>query len=189
MELSLDCTWNNKKKKAKVVIVFEKKPESIFCLSDEIFLSLLNLEKKFLLDGPKTLEEFEKISKENPKSLYAKISFFNALRSFEFFEEALKLFEEIKKEFPKEVFTKSIEAHYFLENFQEEKFLKILPYEVLKAVFPKRSIFYYKEALSFHSAWFGYFSIKKNQIQAQKHANMSNVIINTLKSFSMAFQN
>ncbi|MBI5346475.1 MAG: hypothetical protein HZB76_04975 [Chlamydiae bacterium] len=181
MNLEVDVTWNNKKNKSKVVISYKNEPKSLFLLNDDDLLKLKNLENTFLMDGPNSLKEFEKIYLSNPKSLYAIASYYLALKAYEYEEEALEVFKIIKKKFSKEVLTKCITAHNLLENREENAFIAMFSnLEVLKAVFPKRKLFYFKEAFLFHSAWQKYFFLQRNAFQAQKHANFVNLILNPM---------
>lgn len=185
MTLTIDCTWNDQKKKGKVVIAFDDLPESIFCLKDEDRAVLRVLERGGILQDDSVLEKFEKIYIANPKSIYAAFSYFQALKHFKLEEEAWEVFTEMKNNFPKEVFTFSIEAHYLAEKRNFECFANVLKAEVLKGAFPKRKLFHYKEAMAFHSAWAFYFLVKEEQDKEEKHARFLALVFNTLQSYSI----
>lgn len=185
MQLVVDTSWNNQKNKAKVIITFENLPKSLFQIEKDDLVFLKTLEESFIFEGPNGLKKFEDICLKNPKSLYAKVAYFQAFRSFEFFEEALSLYQTIKEQFPNAILTKCIKGHYLVKDDKEEEFLKLFSnQEVLKAAFNKRKLFHYKEALFFHNAWLFYYGRNKNQIQAEKHAKFITLILHTLKTFS-----
>jgi hypothetical protein len=182
MKLEVDCGLKNKRK--KVTITYENLPTSIFLIDEEEINHLRTLEQTFLMDGPDSLKEFEKIYIANPKSLYVATSYFQALRAFEFLEEAQALFKKIKQKFPQEILTNCIDAHYALEDGKEDNFIKqFKDKEILKIAFPKRSLYHYKEALAFHSMWSLYWNKQQNKIQAEKHIKFIALIMNTWHTF------
>jgi len=188
MSLEIDCGFKNKRKKVK--ITYEDLPSFLFSMDKDELLKLKSLEVNFLTEGPKSLKIFEKFYLDYPKSLYAAVIYFQALRTFEYFEEAKQLFNSIKKKFPNEIMTLCIDAHYALEEGNKEKFLKLFAdKEILKIAFPKRSLYHYKEALCFHSMWAFYWKIEKNTEQMAKHQKFIALLLNTLKTFSSAGQN
>ncbi len=185
MKLEIDCTWNEGINKGKVVIVFDNRPKTIFQMDNEKIAHLKALEKDFLLKGPKILDEFLEVHKNNPKSLWAAVTYFHALRSYEYFDDAKETFKKIKKRYPNEVFTKIIQGYYLLENKDLKGFTDLfLNCEVLKGAFPQRKIFHFLEALYFHSVWRDYFSVCSNVYQAEKHFKFVAMISNFLASFS-----
>lgn len=188
MSLGINFTWNNQNK-VKVVTVFENLPKKLFLMNSDDLRRLQNLEISIPSRNPEILDKIKKIHEDNPKSLYSAITYFQALRSFQFFDEAKKLFEKIKKRFPQEVLTRCIEGHYLLEDNKNEKFLNLLSnQEVLKEAFPERKFYHFKEALCFHSGWLLYFNLTKNPLEAAKHEQIVILILNTLHSFARAFK-
>lgn len=183
MKLEIECSWEDEKKQAKVTIAFDNSPKSIFQMPGDKIDYVKYLEKNCLLEGPKILHELEQIAIYTPKSIYASFVYFQALRSFEFFEEASEFFVGMKEAFPDQLITKSIEAHYALEENDLKRFPSIFSnHEVLKPAFPNRKVFYFQEAILFHNAWALYYSFQKDVFQAQKHDNFIALIINAVQS-------
>lgn len=177
MKLEVDCSWKNGEKSAKVLVRFDNKPKSLFNLTDQEVERIRELEDTCLLDGPVGLNELENICIKNPKSLYACIAYFFALRSFEFFDEAQELFHRIQKDFPGKIMTKCLEGLYLIEEDKNKEFFSLFSgNEVIKGAFPKRLFFHYQEVLLFHFAWEVYHSCQKDVFQQEKHEKMSSMI-------------
>lgn len=184
MNLQIACTWNNNKEKGNVFITFNKTPKAFFSADSKTVNRIKALEKSCLLDGPVGLKELEEIQKKNPNSLYAALIYFQALRSFEFFDEADDLFMEMKKKFPEEVIVKSLEGHYLLEEERLKEFFELFKgNEVLSPAFPNRSSFFYQEALLFHYVWDLYHTMQKDVFQAEKHKKMIDLLLNASEHF------
>jgi|GEM_PF-5276019 len=185
MNLEVECTWNNNKNKGKVNISYLALPENFFKLNEEELKKILELEKDFMLKGPPALKELEEMYKTHPDSQYVALAYYQGLRGFELLDEAEEAFNEIKSKFPDALITKCIEAHILLEEEDIEGFEKIFNGEqVLKAAYPDRERFHFKEALLFHSCWGIYFSHSGDITKMQKHEQFIGLILNTLKAFN-----
>lgn len=183
MKLELECTWNNKKNKAKQRIHFDYQPKSIFGAPIEKVLLIQKLVNDARLGGPSVLKEIEALVEEFPKSLYLSYNNFKILQFFEYTDEANSLFSKMKKRFPGEVFIKCINAESLLINKEYEQFSELFNHiEVLKGAFPKRRDFYFEEALFFHHLWGRYFFERGDELQADKHKRLIQVIMNTLQN-------
>jgi hypothetical protein len=183
MKLELECTWNDKKNKAKQRIHFDFRPKSIFNLPEEKIVLIQKTAHNAHLEGPPVLKVLEKLTRQFPKSLYARLHYFKILHFFEYFEEAEDLFTTMKRQFPEDVFTKCLIGQSLLSNKEYEKFQKLFNHiEVLKGVFPKRRDFYFEEALFFHNLWGQFFFETGNGLQAGKHKKIILLILNTLQN-------
>ncbi len=182
MRLSVDCTWNDKKERAKVVITFQNAPKTLFHHMKVADIARLKfLQSNCLLEGPQVLQEFERYTEKYPKSIYALYAHYQCLRSFELFEDAHDLFLQMKEKFPDQVFTQCIEAHRSLEKKSFDDFFEC---EVLKGVFPRRKVFYYQEALLFHHVWRMYYQMKKKPSKSTSHDKFFALIEGMLFQFS-----
>lgn len=179
MNLQIDCTWNKNSESGKLLVTFDNTPSSFFSLDPKAIDRIKSLEKSCLLDGPVGLKELEEIQKDNPNSLYAFLICFQALRSFEFFDEAFDLFKKMHKKFPNEVIVKSLQGYYFLEDKNLKGFFELFKgSEVLIPAFPERKSFHYQEALLFHYVWDLYHTMQKDVFQAEKHKKMMDLLLN-----------
>lgn len=177
MKLEIDCSWEGGQKSAKVLVHFGNTPKSLFNLTDQQIDRIRDLEDTCLLDGPVGLKELETICKDNPKSLYAGMAYFFALKSFEFFDEAKELFNKLQKDFPDQIMTKCVKGLYLMEEDKDKEFYGLFSgNEVIKGAFPDRDFFHYKEVLLFHFAWEIYHSNQKDVFQQEKHEKMSFMI-------------
>lgn len=183
MKLELECTWNNKKNKAKQRIHFDYLPKSIFGLPVEKILLTQKLVHDAKTSGPAVLKEIHDLVEEHPKSLYLSFNYFKTLQFFEYLDEADALFAKMKKLFPGEVFIKCIIGESLLINKDYENFSEVFnQIEVLKGAFLKRKDFYFEEALFFHHLWGRYFFETGNELQADKHKRLILLIMNTLQN-------
>lgn len=180
MRLEVDCTWNQKKEKAKLVLVFDYAPEPLFSMPlDKIHL-LKELAAQSMLEGPKVLPRMETIIKENPGSLYAVFIYFEVLNFLTLDKEAAALFKKLKKQWPQEVFTRCIQARTLLQQGKNADFFSYFKgIEVLKGVFVKRELFFFEEALFFHKLWAHYFHAERDEGMHQKHMQFIGLISNT----------
>ena len=186
MKLEVDCTWNQGKNKAKLIIKYDFLPKKIFSMPEAEIIELQRLAQTAKLEGPNIFKKLKIFTEKYPKSLYANAILYQTLAFFEYEDEAILLFENIKKSFPKEVFTRCIEASYLLKNKKIEEFLKYFKNtEVLKGVFPRRNLFYFEEALFFHNLWIQYYSEIKDEIQMEKHKRFNLLMLNMLQSISL----
>lgn len=67
MKLQLDCTWNDKKNRAKQTIHFDYCPKSIFGLPREKILLVQNFSQTAHLEGPAALKNIEELVRRFPK--------------------------------------------------------------------------------------------------------------------------
>lgn len=186
MKLEIECTWNEKRNKAKQVIRFDYRPKSLFCLPDEKIKLMQTLTRKASQEGPSTLDELKTIKIQHPNSLYANFLYYQTLAFFEYHEESEELLSELQDRFPEEVLTKCLVSNLLLKDKKYDKFSAFFQKtEVLKGIFSKRKLFFYEEALFFHSLWANYFEGVKNEIQFEKHSRFIFLILNTLQSFQL----
>lgn len=187
MKLSVECSWNDKKNKAKLIICYKYVPKSIFLMPVEIIRKAQDLSFNGRQMGPPALKELKEIKEKYPKSLYAAFSYYKLLDFFEYDDEAERLYNEIVKNFPSKVLTECLKANSLIIKQEYEKFKKIFNnIEVLKGVFPNRKMFYFEEALFFHNLWAKYYYDMKNEIQQQKHLAFTQLILNTLQTCNLA---
>ncbi len=186
MKLELDCTWDNKKNRAKQRIQFDYLPKSIFGMPVDKITLIQKLAQRAHVEGPSILKDIEEISNQFPKSLYALLNYYKTLQFFEYLEEVDEVFIKMKKLFPEEIFTKCIASELLLNNKEYEKFPEIFNHiEVLKGAFPKRRDFFFEEALFFHNLWGRYLFETGNGFQAEKHKKLILLIVNTLQNYQM----
>lgn len=183
MQLEIDCSWNEKKCRAKQKIHFDYRPKTLFCLPQEKIELLQTLGQNAHLEGPRVLEELDALVKQYPKSLYAQLIYFQTLQFFEYQEEAHKLLSQMKNAFPGQVFVKCLLGEILFRSKREEEFPALFNHvEVLQGAFSRRRGFFFEEALFFHNLWGRYFFEKGDEIQAQKHTKFIFLIVNTLKN-------
>lgn len=184
MELNIDVTWNNGKEKAVLNIAFDQRPEELFGMPKEELNELQKIIADSEQTGPKVIEQLEAYAKKHPKSMYAAFHLYRALEYFQFDEEREAQFAKIENEFDAELLTLIIRANNALRERDNKTFETLMKKcEVAKGLFPKRDIFYFEEALYFHSAWAAYFNMKKDAMQLEKHHKFIQLIINTRQSF------
>ncbi len=184
MKLEVDCSWNKAKEKAKQTIHFDYLPKSIFCMPEEKILALQDLHHTAHLEGPIILDKLQHFLSSHPDSLYALVIYYQILQFFGYVEDGKKLLNIMKKQFSGEVFVECMLAKELLEQGKVDQFFFFFGRtEVLQGVFPKRSGFFFEEALFFHHLWMRYFSIKGNLCQLQKHQQFINLMMNTLNTF------
>lgn len=181
----MDCTWNEGKEKAKQVITFEHRPKTLFQMSDDKILELERLTRELHLEGPPALKKIKEIKKKHPTSLFAHVTYLQALEFFEYKDDAKKEFKKVKQLFPQEPFTFCYEGRYLLEKGDLVGFEKLFSgIEVLKGIFPKRRLFYFEEALAFHHLWAFFFQKIRKQDSFEKHKKVIIFILNTRKSIA-----
>lgn len=186
MKLEVDCSWDEKRKKAKQIITFEYFPKNIFLMPNETISQLQKFGQTANLEGPPILDRIKAIMVQYPKSVYAAMIYYQTLEFFEYEDKAKSVFESIKKKFPKQVFTKLAIAKQMLKREEFDKFVAFFKKaEILKGVFPQRKLFFFEEVLFFHDLWIQYFGATRNEIQFNKHKNFNLLIINTLKTYAL----
>lgn len=186
MKLELDCTWNDKKDRAKQRIRFDYYPKAIFKLPIEKITMIQELAQKAPTEGPSTLKAIEELTRKFPKSLYALLNYYKVLNFFEYLDEASGVFIKMKELFPEEVFIKCIDGEFLLNKKEYKKFTELFNnIEVLKGAFPKRSDFFFEEAIFFHNLWGRYFFETGDGFQAEKHKKLIILIMNTLQNFQI----
>ncbi len=187
MKLEVDCSWNNKKNRAKLIICYKYVPKNIFLMPEEIIRKSQDLSFNGKQMGPPALKELKEIKEKYPKSLYAAFSYYKLLDFFEYEDEAEQLYNEVIKEFPSQVLTECLKANLFLVNHEYEAFKKIFNnVEVLKGSFPNRKMYYFEEVLFFHNLWAKYSYDMKNEVQQKKHLAFIQLILNTLQTCTLA---
>ena len=187
MKLEVECTWNEGKDKAKQQIYFNAKPKYIFSLPDETIFEIQRLEYALGKEGPVELEKLETLAKEHPKSLFTLISYYQALRFFELFDDAEPELQKMKKNFPSQAFTKCCMAESLLDAKKLDDFPATFDgMEFLQRAFPKRREFFFREALFFHNLWGRYHLEMGNEFKTGKHRNFIMLIMNTFNSSQIA---
>jgi hypothetical protein len=187
LKLEVECTWNEKRNKAKQTIRFDYAPKSIFCMPDEKVHYLRTLSQTAGESGPSVLKDLKSLKEQFPKSLYAGVIYYQTLEFFEYLEEAEEVLLELKKHFPQQVFLRCFLAKKLLKNSEHEAFTDFFQnIEVLKGVFPKRKLFFFEEALFFHNLWVYHFEKMGDGLQSEKHQRFILLIMNTLQSFSLS---
>ena len=178
MKLEIECTWNEKKHKAKMTICFDSLPKTLFAMPPD----QIRLIQKLGREGDKGLAQLKEIKMRYPRSLYATFVYFQALEFFKQQAEADQLFCEIQDKFPKEVLTRCMLAERALKQNQYEEFkAHFQGLEVLKPIFRYRKLFFFEEALFFHNLWVNYYIVKEQPFQQQKHLQFIRLIMNLLK--------
>lgn len=184
MQLEIDCTWNNKKNQAKILVMFDFLPKKLFSLPKEKIYLLHQLRGELPMGGPPVLDKIREFWERHPKSLYAAYVYYRALDFFELEEECWSLLREVQKRFPGELYTRCIEGALILKGGNLDHFWTFFDEtEVLKGVFPKRKCFFVEEALFFHHLWIEYYSRKGDEQQYQQHDKFSMLIVQTLQAF------
>jgi hypothetical protein len=187
MELQINCSWKEKTRSGTLFISYEQQPPSLFKLKKGQFEEIKALENQTVQIGQSLLPQWEKLYPSIQKSPYALFCYFKILRTFELYEKATDLFQIMKKKFPKEVFVKCIEGHYLLDEEKTEEFSHLFNKEdVLLGAFPKKSLFYYEEALFFHDAYHRYYEMQNDQAKIATHEKFIGVIMHGLQSFLLS---
>ena len=154
MKMEVDCTWQQKKKKAKVVINFTYTPKNIFLMPQDKILSLQDLAMNSFQMGPPVLKQLQSFIKQYPKSPYAYFAYYKTLDFFEYEEEAEAVFQMMQKKFSNQLFTRCIASGYLIKENKHQDFHDGFEgIEVLKGAFPNRREFFFEEALLFHNLW------------------------------------
>lgn len=184
MKLEVDCTWDNKQKKAKQSIHFDFRPKLIFSMPEQVASRLQELAHSIGVEGPTALEELKTSHEQYPKSVYAGYVYYRAFLFFELFEEADELFQQLRKRFNDQLLIKGILANQFLKDKNYKSAGAVFSdIEVLKGAFPRRKQFFFEEALVFHHFWGRYFFETGNELQSEKHQRFIFLITNTFQSF------
>jgi len=187
MKLEVECTWNEKRNKAKQIIHFDFLPKSIFSMPKEKILCLQQLLEQAAERGPPVLGELQDLRKRYPKSLYADFIYYRALEFFELTDESAELFSEIQERYPQQVLTKCILANRLIKQGKWDEFPALFDHvEALKGAFPKRKAFFCEEALFFHHLWIYFYEKDGNGIQGEKHKRFFLLITQMLQSFHSA---
>ncbi len=187
MKLELDCSWNDKKNRAKQSIHFDYRPKSIFMMPDDKISLIQKLSQTARAKEPSAIKNIEELVKQFPKSLYALVNYYKVLQFFEFLDESRQVFSNIEKRFPREVFTRCIIGKFLLSSKRYQEFSQIFNrIEVLKGAFPERRMFFFEEALFFHNLWGLYWFEIGDEIQSEKHKRLFLFIMNTLQNFQLA---
>ncbi|MCH9621661.1 MAG: hypothetical protein S4CHLAM20_10860 [Chlamydiia bacterium] len=182
MKLELDCSWNKNKNKAKVQIIFDYRPKSLFNLPISKIHRLKELAQN---SNASSLDEIKELIRQYPKSPYLLMHYYNALRSFKRPHEAADAFNKMVTLFPDQVFTKCMLGEIRLKQKEYKRLSSLFnDIEVLKGAFPKRRIFFFEEALCFHNLWGCYHFETGNKEQAEKHKKLFMFILNTAKNLS-----
>ena len=183
MQLEIDCTWKNKTKKGTLFITYDQKPKSIFGLKEIDFSQIKELEVKSITQGPDTLDEWEKLLSQFPKSPYAHFCYFKILRTLGLPDKATAFFQKMEKKFPSQVLIKCIKGHYLLDEEKTDAFSKIFHDEdVLLGAFKRRKIFHYEEGILFHEGWNRYYTMENHPQKAASHEKFIGIVWSGLQS-------
>lgn len=188
MKLEVDCTWNEKRHRAKLVICFDYCPKSLFSMPNEIISRVQKLSQSAANSGPPVLEELKLLHQRYAKSPYLAFIYWQTLEFFQYDDEADQLLAQLARRFPEQPLTKCALANQLIKDKKYQAFASVFNHiEVLKGAFPKRRFFFFEEALCFHHLWGRYSFETGNEVQCEKHKKFLFLIMNTLKSLDMVY--
>lgn len=181
--LVVDCSWNEQKKRKKLLIHFDYLPKKVFSLPEEKIPELQHLLQRASEHDLDTLAECDAWQKAYPNSLYVWVISYQVVDLLGDESSLETIHEILLNHFSGEPFTKCLIAKKQLDEKDQKGFLKTLSHEVLLPAFPKRKGFFFEEALFFHQLWFRYFSENGQVEKAQTQQQFLVLLVNTLKSF------